>query len=60
MHGKTFTFGEEKLHFKFVLALVFWTGCRKEGTGIGDKEDKENLHLTSNISFFKGNMEKYS
>lgn len=52
MHGKTFTFGEEKLHFKFILTLVFWTGCRKEGTGIGDKEDKENLHLIYNISFF--------
>lgn len=52
MYRRKFKFGEEKIHFKFILAPVFWTGCRKEGTGMGNKEDKENLHFICNILFF--------
>lgn len=28
------------MHSKFILALAFWTGRKKKGTGIGDKEDR--------------------
>lgn len=49
MYRKTFKFGERKYIPNSLLALVFWTGHKKKGTGTGNEEDKENLHFICNI-----------